>query len=267
MFPIVAAIVLSALAVLPAAELGRTLLWADEFAVPGAPDPAIWGYEEGLVRNHEAQFYTRDRRENARVEDGCLVIEARKEAWEKGAQYTSASLTTQGRRSIRFGRVEIRARIPAGRGMWPALWTLGTNCPQVGWPMCGEIDILENVGFDPDGLHFNIHTDAFNHVKKTGKGKRIAIADPAADFHVYAIEWTPVAITWSVDGVDHLTLADDGGGPGHWPFVADQYLILNVAVGGGWGGQKGIDETIFPQRMLVDWVRVYAPLAAPAPAP
>jgi len=255
--PIVIVLVLTIVVSLPAAETVRTLLWADEFNTPGAPDPAIWGYEEGLVRNGEAQFYTRDRRENARVEDGCLVIEARKEAWEKGAQYTSASVTTQGRKPIRFGRVEIRAKIPSGRGMWPALWTLGSNIREVGWPMCGEIDILENVGFDPDGIHFNIHTKAFNHMIKTGKGKRIAVARPFDDFHVYAIEWTKSALTWSVDGVDAFTTTDDGGGLEHWPFVADQYLILNVAVGGGWGGQKGIDESIFPQRMLVDYVRVY----------
>lgn len=251
-------LVLLCICSIPAAESERTLVWSDEFEQPGAPDPAIWGYEVGMVRNKEAQFYTNDRRENARVEDGCLVIEARREPWE-GAAYTSASLTTQGRKPICFGRIEIRAKIPTGRGMWPALWTLGENRQSVGWPMCGEIDILENVGFDPDGVHFNIHTKAFNHKIKTNKGKRIEMARPFDDFHVYAIEWTAKAITWSVDGTDQFALEDDGGGLEHWPFVADQYLIMNVAVGGGWGGAKGIDEAIFPQRMLVDWVRVYAP--------
>lgn len=251
-------LLLTLLATAMAADAERTLVWADEFDAPGAPDPTIWGYEVGLVRNKEAQYYTKDRRENARVEEGCLVIEARKEAWD-GAAYTSASLTTEGRKPIRYGRIEIRAKIPTGRGMWPALWTLGTNIREVGWPACGEIDILENVGFDPEGIHVNIHTKAFNHVKKTGKGKRVTRAKPWEDFHVYAVEWTEQSLTWSYDGEDIFTLTDDGGGLDHWPFVADQYLILNVAVGGGWGGQKGIDETIFPQRMLVDYVRVYAP--------
>jgi beta-glucanase (GH16 family) len=255
-----------AVAMLSAADPGpqRVLLWSDEFSRPGAPDPTIWNYEEGFVRNGEAQYYTRDRRENARVEDGHLVIEARREPWQ-GGQYTAASLTTKGKRPFLYGRVEIRAQIPTGRGMWPAFWTLGSNIDTTEWSRCGEIDIMENVGFDPDVIHFNIHTQAFNHMRGTNKGGKVVVAKPYAGFHVYAIEWTPSAITWSIDGIDHLTLQDDGGGIDHWPFTDEQYLLMNIAVGGGWGGQRGIDESIFPQRMLVDWVRVYAPLGATAP--
>jgi beta-glucanase (GH16 family) len=250
--------VCTALVSLMAVEEGRTLVWADEFDTPGAPDATIWDYEVGRVRNKEAQYYTKDRRENARVEDGHLIIEARKEAFE-GAEYTAASLHTKGKKPIQFGRIEVRAQIPTGRGMWPAIWTLGTNIKDVGWPKCGEIDILENVGFDPEGLHFNIHTKAFNHVTKTGKGKRISRPKPWEDFHVYAVEWTATDLTWFYDDEAVFTYANDGEGVDHWPFDAEQYLILNVAVGGGWGGQKGIDEAIFPQRMVVDYVRVYAP--------
>jgi beta-glucanase (GH16 family) len=235
---------------------GWRLVWADEFDRPGFPDPSRWTYEEGLVRNREAQYYTRARRENARVEDGMLVIEARKEQ-QGGAEYTSASLTTEGRASWRYGRIEVRAKLPQGRGMWPAIWTLGANHRQVGWPMTGEIDIMEFVGFDPDTIHANVHTAAFNHRDKTGKGAKLYLPRPFERFHVYAMEWTKDRIDVSVDGTTYFTFRNSGGGVREWPFDAAQYLILNVAVGGAWGGQRGIDDSIFPQRFYVDYVRVY----------
>ena len=235
---------------------GWRLVWADEFDRPGLPDPSRWTYEEGLVRNREAQYYTRARRENARVEDGMLVIEARKEPHGQ-AQYTSASVTTEGRASWRYGRIEVRAKLPQGRGIWPAIWTLGANHRQVGWPMTGEIDIMEFVGFDPDTIHANVHTAAFNHRDKTGKGAKLHVPRPFERFHVYAMEWTKERIDVSVDGATYFTFRNTGGGEREWPFDAAQYLILNVAVGGAWGGQRGIDDGIFPQRFYVDYVRVY----------
>jgi beta-glucanase (GH16 family) len=234
---------------------GWRLIWADEFDAPGLPDSSRWTYEEGLIRNREAQYYTR-RPENARVENGMLVIEARKEA-HRGSQYTSASLTTEGRASWRYGRIEVRARVPQGRGMWPAIWTLGTNRRQVGWPMTGEIDIMEFVGFDPDTIHANVHTAAFNHRDKTGRGAKKHVPRPFDRFHLYAMEWTKDRIDVSVDGETYFTFRNTGNGVREWPFDAEQYLILNVAVGGAWGGQRGIDDSIFPQRFLVDYVRVY----------
>lgn len=252
------------------------LVWSDEFDKPGRPDAKKWGYEEGFVRNHEAQFYTRDRQENARVEAGLLVIEARKERFanpafdqKKGkgkpfADYTSASLTTAGKASWTYGRIEVRAKLPTGRGMWPAIWTLGDNHKQAGWPACGEIDIMENVGFDPDVIHGNIHTKLYNHVMRTNKGAKITIAKPYDDFHVYAIEWRPKQIDFFVDKKKYFTFENDGKGAGAWPYDKPQYLILNIAVGGSWGGQKGIDEGIFPQRMLIDYVRVYQEAASQA---
>lgn len=266
----------------PLAAAEWKLVWSDEFDKPGQPDPTKWGYEEGFVRNNERQCYTRDRRENARVEDGMLVIEARKEHFripagaaqgkakqhkdQEYAEYTSASLTTLGKASWTYGRIEVRAKLPTGRGTWPAIWTLGTNKRPVGWPSCGEIDIMENVGFDPDVIHGNIHTKSYNHAQHSNKGSKITIAKPYDDFHVYAIEWRPDRLDFFVDKTKYFTFANERTGDAAWPYDKPQYLILNIAIGGAWGGKKGIDESIFPQRMYMDYVRVYQeqdPAAAP----
>ena len=247
----------------PTAPAGYVLVWADEFDRDGAPDPAKWKPEVGMIRNNELQYYTENRRENARVEGGNLVLEARHEPFEK-AGYTSASLTTAGKASWLYGRVEVRAKIPAGRGLWPAIWMLGNKIGEVGWPACGEIDIMENVGFDPDQIHCTVHTKAYNHVLGTQRGKSIPVATPSADFHVYAADWTEKEIVMTFDGKEVLRFPNEGSGEDAWPFDQPHYLILNVAVGGGWGGQKGVDESVFPQRMLVDYVRVYQRIVAPA---
>ena len=233
---------------------GENLVWSDEFDRPGPPDPARWDYEVGRVRNKEAQYYTRDRRANARVEDGVLVLEARREEFE-GAEYTSASLTS--RASWTYGRFEVRARLPAGRGTWPAIWTLGTNIKEAGWPACGEIDIMEHVGFDPGRVHANVHTRAYNHVQGTHKGSSILVDGPDGAFHVYSADWSPQGIEFFVDGRRYFSFSKESGGTAVWPFDSPQYLIVNLAIGGGWGGQKGIDDTAFPARFLIDYVRVY----------
>jgi beta-glucanase (GH16 family) len=253
------------------------LVWSDEFEKPGPPDPAKWSYETGFLRNIESQFYTRARPENARVENGILIIEARKEKYSTAgygpaatakrqqsahrspaeAEYTSASLTTRGKAAWTYGRIEVRAKLPAGRGIWPAIWTLGTNIGQVGWPACGEIDIMEFVGFQPGIVHANIHTKKYNHAKKTGKGDKIAIGDASTAFHRYAIEWDAQRIDFLVDDYTYFTFRNEETGTGVWPYDHDQYLILNLAIGGAWGGQKGIDNSIFPQRFEIDYVRIY----------
>jgi beta-glucanase (GH16 family) len=240
----------------PEAPSGWTLVFADEFDGAGAPDPAKWGYELGYIRNKEAQFYT-SRTGNVRVEGGNLVIEARKEAHE-GFAYTSASLNTRGRFEFLYGRVEVRAKLPAGRGAWPAIWTLGTNRGEVRWPACGEIDIMENVGFDPLRIHASVHTAAYNHVAGTQKTSIVTLpASPSDDFHVYAMEWRPERIDVFMDGKQYFTFANEGTGNDAWPFDKPQYLLINLAIGGMWGGQKGIDDGSFPQRYLVDYVRIY----------
>jgi beta-glucanase (GH16 family) len=232
------------------------LVWADEFDEPGLPDPSRWTYEEGFVRNRESQYYTVARAENARVEDGMLIIEARKESYGD-AEYTSASLTTRNRASWRYGRIEVRAKLPQGRGMWPAIWMLGTNWGEVGWPMTGEIDIMEYVGFNPDSIHANVHTAAFNHRDGTSRGGSIHVPRPYENFHVYALEWSADRIEVFVDDQRYFVFENTGGGVREWPFAAEQFLILNVAVGGAWGGLHGIDDSIFPQRFTIDYVRVY----------
>lgn len=232
------------------------LIWSDEFDRPGAPDPAKWGYEHGRIRNGEAQFYTRDRRENARVEGGHLVISARREPWE-GAAITSASVISQGKFSFQYGKLEIRAQIPTGRGAWPALWLLGDNWQQAGWPRCGEIDLMENVGYDPDRVHFTVHTQAFNHTKNTGVGRAITLTRPYADFHVYGLIWTAERIEFFCDGRKVHEFRNDGAGVDHWPFDQRFFLLMNLAIGGAWGGQKGIDEAIFPLEYRIDYVRVW----------
>lgn len=232
------------------------LVWSDEFDRAGLPDPSKWTYEKGYVRNNEAQYYTEGRKENARVENGRLVIEARKDNFE-GKPISSASLTTKGKGEWTYGRFEVRAKIPTGRGTWPAIWMLGTNIGEVGWPKCGEIDLMENVGYDPDRIHFNVHTEAYNHTKGTNKGANVTVAKPYENFHVYACEWYPDRIDFFMDGKKTFSFAKEEGGDAVWPYYRPQYLILNLAIGGGWGGQKGIDDKILPSRYEIDYVRVY----------
>lgn len=234
---------------------GWTLVFSDEFDAPGALDPAKWGYEIGYIRNDEKQYYT-SRSENVRAEGGNLVIEARKEPYQ-GYGYTSASINTRGRFELTYGRVEVRAKLPTGNGTWPAIWMLGTNIGQIGWPACGEIDIMENVGFEPNLIHGTVHTAAYNHVQGTAKGASVTVAGPWEDFHVYAMEWHPDRIDVFVDGQKYFTFRNEGTGSRTWPFDKPQYLLLNLAIGGSWGGQKGIDDSRFPHRYLVDYVRVY----------
>lgn len=256
--PVLCVLAFAAVAVLPAADQPAPT-WADEFNTDGAPDAARWDYEVGFIRNKEAQYYTKARRENAWIEGGNLVISALKEDFEgkgKQAKYTAASLITKGKYDFHYGRIEVRAKIPEGRGIWPAIWFLGTDQSK-GWPKCGEIDLMEYVGFDPNTLHFNIHTGKYNHVKKTNKGKAVKVPDAAKEWHVYALEWYKDRLEFFLDGKQVFSFADEGSGSEAWPYDRPHYLILNVAIGGAWGGMKGIDDAIFPQRMLVDYVRYW----------
>ncbi len=232
-----------------------TLVFDDEFDAPGPPDPARWNHEIGYIANDEKQYYT-SAPDNARVEGGALVIEARRER-RMGYDYTSARLNTKGRAEFLYGKVEIRAKLPTGRGTWPALWMLGTNIDEVGWPACGEVDIMENVGYDPQTIVASVHTAAYNHVQGTQKSATTSLEAPWQDFHVYGAEWSPDRIDFSVDGQKYFTFRNEGTGSRTWPFDKPQYVILNLAIGGTWGGQKGIDDSLFPHRLYVDYVRVY----------
>jgi beta-glucanase (GH16 family) len=248
-------------------------VWSDEFDYTGPPDPARWTLEQGFLRNEEAQYYVHDRPQNARVENGVLVIEAHRERfpnprfdpkakndWTRErshAEYTSASVTTSGKAQWTYGRFEVRAKLPTARGTWPAIWMLGENIHRAGWPRCGEIDIMEFVGYDTETVHFNVHTEAYNHNKKNNKSALRRVPKLTDDFHVYSAEWDPQKIVVFFDGEPVLTYENDGTGVDSWPFFEPQYLLLNLAIGGGWGGLHGIDETAFPQRFVVDYVRVY----------
>jgi beta-glucanase (GH16 family) len=253
---------------------GWRLVWSDEFDVPGLPDPKKWDYEEGFVRNHESQYYTRARKENCRVEDGTLIIEGRKEPFPnprggaaKPAAYTSASIHTKGKASWQYGRLELRAMLPQGRGVWPAFWTLGdAGGSGAAWPGCGEIDIMEFVGKAPDKVHGTLHWDRGGHRQQGGN---LAVKQPWADFHVYAVEWSADKIDFYFDEARYLSVplsAADNGEKN--AFRKPHYLKLNLALGGDWGGK--IDDSIFPQKFVIDYVRVYekdAGTASPVPPP
>lgn len=239
------------------------LVWKDEFEYTGLPDPAKWGYDEGNGcpnlcgwGNAELQFYTARRAENARVEHGKLVIEARREPWQSNA-YTSARLVTKGKGDWKYGRIEICAKLPTGRGTWPAIWMLPTEWAYGGWPASGEIDIMEHVGYEPDSIVATAHTQAYNHVKGTQRRSDIYNSTIETAFHVYAIEWRPERIDFFMDGTKYHSFANEQKTFAEWPYDRTFHLLLNIAVGGHWGGHKGVDETIWPQRMEVDYVRVY----------
>src|ERR1044071_8943497 len=187
------------------------LVWADEFDYNGLPDPAKWGYDVGGHGwgNKELQFYTKDRKENARVENGHLIIEARREDWE-GSQYTSARLITKGKGDWLYGRIEVSAKLPSGRGTWPAIWMLPTGLEYGHWPSSGEIDIMEHVGFDPDVVHASIHTKAYNHNINTHKTGQVRVPNARTKFNVYAIEWEAHEIRGYINGKEYFTFRNEG---------------------------------------------------------
>jgi beta-glucanase (GH16 family) len=236
----------------------RKLVWSDEFNYVGLPDSTKWGYEVGGSGwgNNELEYYTKADTANALVKSGVLSITARKNRREN-RDYTSARLLTRGKADWTYGRFEIRAKLPKGRGTWPAIWMLGSNIKEAGWPKCGEIDIMEHVGYDPDTLVGTIHTQSYNHVKGTQKSKKIFIKNPYTEFHVYAVDWTPQKMDFLLDGNVYLSIPNEHKTVNEWPFDKPEYLLLNVAVGGNWGGAKGIDESVFPATMQVDYVRVF----------
>ena len=239
---------------------GYKLVWADEFNYRGLPDAKRWGYDtvgnKSGWGNHELQHYTFANPKNAWVENGSLSITAIKEAY-KGCKYTSARLVTKNKGDWKYGRFEIKAKLPKGVGMWPAIWMLSTDWKYGSWPASGEIDIMENVGHKPDTVYGSIHTKAYYFRINTQKTKAVYLPDCSDAFHVYALEWDADQISFFVDDKKYLTFANEKKTFAEWPFDQRLHLLLNIAVGGDWGGQKGIDDSIFPQKMLVDYVRVY----------
>ncbi|HEY1872674.1 MAG TPA: glycoside hydrolase family 16 protein [Chitinophagaceae bacterium] len=233
------------------------MVWSDEFNYSGLPDSTKWNYDVGGNGwgNNELEYYTDKRLENARVENGNLVIEARKEPF-MGTNYTSARLLTKNKGDWQYGKIEVRAKLPRGRGTWPAIWMLGSTTP-LKWPDDGEVDIMEHVGFDQGIIHGSIHCKKYNWVMGTQKTATIPVMDCSDSFHVYKVEWDNSKITISVDSSSYLTFPNEHSGYDAWPFDNKMFLILNVAVGGNWGGQQGVDDSIWPQQMLIDYVRVW----------
>ncbi|MEM1319651.1 MAG: glycoside hydrolase family 16 protein [Bacteroidota bacterium] len=239
------------------------LVWSDEFDYTGLPDAKRWSYDKGDGcpnvcgwGNNELQYYTWDRLDNARVEEGRLIIEAHKEPYKQKA-YTSARLVSRQKGDWTYGRFEVRAKLPSGRGTWPAIWMLPTDWKYGGWPKSGEIDIMEHVGYARDTVYGTVHTGAFNHLNGTHKGDNIHKPDAEHAFHDYAIEWDAERIRFSVDGEEYFVFENNGDQPAAWPFDQRFHFVLNIAVGGNWGGKHGVDDRIWPQRMEIDYVRVY----------
>ncbi|MFI5983806.1 lectin [Streptomyces sp. NPDC051555] len=249
----------------PTPTAAAAVTFSDDFDGPAgaAVDPGKWQVETGdNVNNHERQYYTAGNRNAALDGQGHLVITARREnpsdyaCWYGRCAYTSARLNTAGRFTQKYGHVEARLKVPRGQGMWPAFWMLGDDIGQVGWPNSGEIDVMENVGFEPSTVHGTLHGPGYSGSGGIGAAYSLPAGQAFADaFHTFAVDWAPDAVTWSVDGTvyQRRTPADLGGHS--WAFNKPFFLILNLAVGGYWPGDPD-GGTAFPQQLVVDHVRV-----------
>ena len=225
------------------------LVWSDEFNYKGLPDSAKWGYDVGYIANNELQYYTKSRIENCRVIDGNLMIIGRKERYNN-SDYTSARVLTDGKFNWTYGRVEGRMKLPKGQGIWPAFWMLGQNIHAVGWPKCGEIDIMEHIN-NEELLHGTIHWLNKDHVQSGG-----TTPCDVTQFHNYSIEWDKNSIGMFLDGVKYWELNIKDNVNNTEAFHKPQFIILNLAIGGDWPKNPDM-TTVFPDTMFVDYVRVY----------
>lgn len=233
----------------------KKVIFFDDFNQGDQPNPEYWTIEQGGngFGNQEDQFYT-DRLENIYQKDSILHIVARKEDFEH-RHYTSAKITTRGKVGLLYGKIEVKMKLPKGLGTWPATWLLGTNIKEVGWPACGEIDLMEFVGKEPDRLHFSLHSKNFNHVKGNNLHLAETIQGLSDDFHIYTLEWTKDGFKYYLDNkLTFVAPRDSKEGPDNWPFDAPHFMIFNLAIGGTWGGK--IDDSIFPVEFLVDYIKV-----------
>ena len=231
------------------------LVWSEEFN-SSEINPEIWNFEKGFSKNNEQQFYT-SRPQNARIENGKLILEARKEKYGEEADYTSARLNTLGKKDFRYGKIEVRAKLPKGAGTWPAIWMLGSNEPEVGFPACGEIDIMEFIGKSSDEIYGSVHypeNEDDNLISATEEAKLPATND---GYHTFSVEWDGAHISYFVGDRKFFTFSvDDANRSGRKnPFRKPFYLILNLALGGKWAGE--IEDTHLPACFYVDYVRYY----------
>ncbi len=243
-----------------AENMNYQLVWSDEFDYEGAPDETKWTYMVGGGGwgNNEKQYYTKG--DNVSVADGKLTIELRKELMN-GCGYTSTRLVTKDLAEWQYGKIEVSAKLPTGTGTWPAIWMMPADDTYGTWPKSGEIDIMEHVGYDQGKVHATIHTESYYHGKNSQKGDTITVDDCSEEFHVYSVEWLPDKLIFSMDGEEYFsytpTQFTQAPTYAEWPFDQKFYLIMNIAMGGDWGGQRGIDENIMSAKMEVDYVRVY----------
>ncbi len=241
----------------PLAYSGYTLLWSDEFS-GYALDTHVWNQEQGTGSNgwgnNELEYYTRSPR-NTFVSGGNLIIEAREEDLGS-SKYTSGRMTTQDKKVFRFGRIDIRAKLPVGKGIWPALWMLGTNIATEGWPACGEIDIMELIGKEPSVVYGTLHWGTSGSHQSKGSSLALPSGDFSDEFHVFSIIWQQDSISWYINDELFLETNKSDVGGYNYPFNSDQFFIFNVAVGGNWPGSPD-NTTAFPERMFVDYVRVF----------
>ena len=235
---------------------GYTLVWNDEFD-GNYIDLTKWEYEVNGDGggNNELQYYTASPK-NSFLENGRLIIKAISESYQN-RNFTSARIRSKGRGDWLYGRVEVSAKIPKGVGTWPAIWMLSTDWSYGGWPESGEIDIMEHVGYDPNVVHGSVHTKAYNHTIGTQKTSKLTIPTATSEFHKYIIEWFDDHIDFFIDDTKYFTFNNENNGWESWPFDKRFHLILNVAVGGNWGGVYGVDVKAFPAQMEVEYVRVY----------
>jgi beta-glucanase (GH16 family) len=229
------------------------LVWSDEFNYSGLPDSTKWANETGFIRNNELQYYTAQRIENERVVNGNLLIIGRKETY-RNANYTSASLVTDGKASFTYGKIEARMKLPAGQGMWPAFWMLGQNIHTVGWPKCGEIDIMEHIN-NENLLYGTLHWFNEKHVS-SGTSTPCYVTK----YHDYAIEWDKESVRLLLDGNKYWEVNIKDGINNTQAFHKPQYIILNLAIGGDWPKNPDL-TTVFPDTLFVDYVRVYKKVA------
>ena len=237
------------------------LIWSDEFNNPGAPETVNWDYDLGNSGwgNNELQNYT-NASDNSFVLDGKLIIRAIK----KDGNWTSARLVTRNKIDFLYGRMEVRAKLPTGKGTWPAIWMLPTDWQYGKWPASGEIDVMEHVGYEPGVVHATVHTQAYNHGIGTQVGTSVAVPDFDTAFHDYTLEWTANKVDVYLDDRKYFTFNNDlSGNFATWPFDKRFHLILNLAIGGNWGGKMGIDSTLSLAMMEIDYVRVYSTEGSP----
>jgi len=241
----------------PVTYPGYSLVWSDEFS-ESSLDPGVWNQEVGNGSggwgNNELEFYTSSPR-NIFISNGNLIIEARKETVDR-FNYTSGRMTTQEKKYFKFGRIDIRAKLPVGKGIWPALWMLGTNITSAGWPACGETDIMELIGTNPSTVYGTLHWSAGGSHASKGANYALTSGDYSKQFHVFSIVWVLNDITFYVDDQKYLEVSATDVGTANYPFNLNQFFIFNVAVGGNWPGSPD-NDTEFPERMFVDYIRVF----------